>query len=171
MKSSITRISEELVKVVDGGRVVPIVGLAIGRPEGLSVVGRYENRPLIINMYAYNELHIKMDCASTFMFRVMPNVLLFRLNIFLAPRLLTYDKEIDKNYLIRTYYKRQLTPLFNQTSIHTILKELVPFNTLRFRHSLLRYGADFNFQERTSTDILIRAKTINKLAAALEALS
>lgn len=172
MKSNIAQISEKLVKAIDGGRVVPIVGLAIGkRPEGLSVLGRYENRPLIINLYAYHELHIKMDCASTFVFQIMPNVLLFRLNIFLAPQLLTYDKHLDESYLIRTYYKRQLTPLFSQTTTHNLIKDLVPFNTLRFRNGLLRYGADCDLKQNTSSEVLARAKTLSQLAVALEALS
>jgi hypothetical protein len=171
MATHLKHISDKLIQEIDDGRVLRIVGLAIGPAQGLSVVGRYENRALIINMYAYNELHIKLDCASTFMFRIMPNTLLFRLNIFLAPRLLTYDKDLDQSYLIRTYYKNQLTPLFSQTSIHDIIKDLIPFNTVHFRNGLLRYGAPCDFAHHTSTDVLARVKILNRLAIALEALS
>ncbi len=172
MSFDIAHICEKLAKAINGGRVVPIVGLAtVNRPAGLSVVGRYENRPVIINMYAYNELRIKMDCASTFTFRITPNTFLFRLNIFLASRLLTYDKHLDAGYIIRTYYKRQLAPLFGQTAIHYRLKDLVPFNTLSLRNGLLRYGTEHGFEHDASDAVLARMQTLHQFAEALEALS
>jgi hypothetical protein len=170
MYPHLEQIRDELVGALERGSTAPLTGLTISK-TGHSVLGQYKNRSLIVNMYAYNELHIKMDCSGTYFFQVAPNTLLLRLNILLAPRLRTHDKELDEKYIIRTYYRRQLKPLYSQTTMHTMIKNLEPFNALRFRHGLLRYITDYDFKRGTSKEILGKTEMLNQLAAALEELS
>lgn len=171
MYPHIEQIRDELVDAIASGSTAPLTGLTVSkRPTGYSVLGYYKNRSLIVNMYAYNELHIKMDCNGTHLFQIMPNTLLFRLNILLAPRLLTHDKELDEKYIIRTYYKKQLRPLFSRTTVHDMIKNLEPFIALRFRSGLLRHAMDYDFKRGTTTEIRGKVEMLNQMATLLEAL-
>jgi len=90
MKSSIATTSSELSRALNGSiqRLAEQAFFTIGE-VGYSVMGRFKKRPIIIDLYPYDEMFIRLDCNTIYDFQIVPNSFSARLNFLKDTRIFT----------------------------------------------------------------------------------
>jgi len=171
MKSSIATTSSELSRALNGSiqRLAEQAFFTIGE-VGYSVMGRFKKRPIIIDLYPYDEMFIRLDCNTIYDFQIVPNSFSARLNFLKDTRIFTGDEKFDTIFVVRSRYYNQLASWLMHTEIRDSILSLTPFMYLMFQRNLLRFRTKFDFDQPNAAEVLNSVEILDTLAASLESL-
>lgn len=171
MKSELATICDELARKLNGSarRIEGRILFTIGE-VGYSVIGKLEERPIIVDLEAYGEMLIRIDCNTIYKFQILPNTFVSRINLLKRRRVFLGDKGFDDKFVVRSNFSQKLTEWLMHTEIRESIVNLSPFIHLMFEKGLLRYRSKFNFDQPNTAEIIGKAEILNTIAASLESL-
>ena len=171
MKSELATICDELARKLTGAvhRIEGRIFFKIGE-AGYSVIGKLEERPVIIDLEAYGEVLIRIDCNTTYMFQILPNTFFSRFDFLLRQRVFVGEQDFDNKFVVHSNYSQKITEWLMNTEIRESIASLAPFIHLMFKKGLLRYRSKFNVDEPDRAKIINKIEILDTIAASLESL-
>ncbi|UCG93239.1 MAG: hypothetical protein JSV97_05960 [candidate division WOR-3 bacterium] len=171
MKSAIATTRNELSRALSGSiqQLAEPAFFTIGE-AGYSVMGRFKERPIIIDLYPYDEMFIRLDCKTIYDFQIVPNSFFARLNFLKDTRIFTRDENFDIAFVVRSRYYSQFASWLMHIEIRDSILSLTSFMYLMFKRNLLRFRTKIDFDHQEANEILNSVKILDTLAASLESL-